>query len=53
MVDDDPQALRYIRNVLSETGFTPIVTADPKEALLLIEEQKPHLVLLDHGAARR
>ena len=47
VVDDDPQALRYIRNVLSEVGFTPIVTADPKEALLLTEEQKPHLVLLD------
>ena len=46
-VDDDPQALRYIRDALSEAGFTPIVTSDPKEALLLTEEQKPHLVLLD------
>ena len=47
VVDDDPQALRYIRDALSEVDFTPIVTADPKEALLLTEEQKPHLVLLD------
>ena len=47
VVDDDPQALRYIRDALSEAGFTPIVTADSKEALLLTEEQKPHLVLLD------
>ena len=47
VVDDDPQALRYIREALSKVGFTPIVTADPKEALLLTEEQKPHLVLLD------
>ena len=47
VVDDDPQALRYIRDVLSKVDFTPIVTADPKEALLLTEEQKPHLVLLD------
>ncbi|MDE2807584.1 MAG: response regulator [Gemmatimonadota bacterium] len=47
VVDDDPQALRYIRNALSEAGFTPIVTPDPKEALLLTEEQRPHLVLLD------
>ena len=46
-VDDDPQALRYIRDALSEVGFTPIVTQDPKEALLLMEEQRPHLVLLD------
>ena len=47
VVDDDPQALRYIRDTLSKAGFTPIVTADPKEALLLTEEKKPHLVLLD------
>ena len=47
VVDDDPQALRYIRDALSEAGFTPIVTADSKEALLLTEEQRPHLVLLD------
>ena len=47
VVDDDPQALQYIRDALSETGLTPIVTADPKEALLLMEEQRPHLVLLD------
>ena len=47
VVDDDPQALRYIRDALSKVDFTPIVTADPKEALLLTKEQKPHLVLLD------
>ena len=47
VVDDDPQALRYIRDTLSEAGFTPVVTADPEEALLLMEEQRPHLVLLD------
>ena len=47
VVDDDPQALRYIRDELSKAGFTPIVTPDPKEALLLTEEQRPHLVLLD------
>ena len=47
VVDDDPQALRFIRDALSGVDFTPLVTADPKEALLLMEEQKPHLVLLD------
>ena len=47
VVDDDPQALRFIRDALSGAGFTPTVTADPKEALPLMEEQKPHLVLLD------
>ena len=46
-VDDDPQALKYIRDALSGAGFTPIVTADPKEALPLMEEKRPDLVLLD------
>ncbi len=47
VVDDDPQALRYARKALSQAGFTPTGTADPEEALLLMEEKKPHLVLLD------
>ncbi|MDE2809267.1 MAG: response regulator [Gemmatimonadota bacterium] len=47
VVDDDPQALRYIRGVLSEVGFTPIVTADPQDVCCLMEKQRPHLVLLD------
>ena len=47
VVDDDPQALKYIRDALSEAGFTPIVTPDPEDALLLTEKKKPHLVLLD------
>ena len=28
-------------------GYEPLVTADPEEALRLVEEQRPHLVLLD------
>ena len=47
VVDDDPQSLKYIRDTLSEADFTPIVTPDPKEALPLTEEKRPHLVLLD------
>ena len=47
VVDDDPQALKYTRDALSKAGLTPIVTADPKDALLLTAEQRPHLVLLD------
>ena len=47
VVDDDPQALKYIRDVLSEADFTPMVTPDPKDALLLTAEKRPHLILLD------
>ena len=46
-VDDDPQALWHIRNTLSEAGYTPIVTDDPEELNLLIEVEKPRLILLD------
>ena len=46
-VDDDLQALRYVRDTLMRSGFEPMVTADPEEVLRLVEEYKPHLVLLD------
>ena len=46
-VDDDPQALWHIRDALAQSGYTPIVTADPEEALRLLETERPHLVLLD------
>ena len=47
VVDDDPRALRYVRNALSDAGYQPVVTAGPEEALLLMEEDQPRLVLLD------
>ena len=47
VVDDDPQALRYVRDALSKAGYAPVVTADPEEALRLIETNRPGLVLLD------
>ena len=46
-VEDDPQALRYVRDILSKGGFVPVVTAGPEKALELVEGEKPHLVLLD------
>ena len=46
-VDDDPQALRYVRGVLTNAGYTAIVTGDPVDVPRLMEGEKPHLVLLD------
>lgn len=46
-VDDDPQALRYIRDALTKAGYTPIMTGDPKDVPRLLDAEKPHLVLLD------
>ena len=47
MVDDDPQTLRCVRDVLSKAGYWPIVTADPEEVPRLMEDEEPRLVLLD------
>ena len=46
-VDDDPQALRYVRDALAGAGYQPVVTGDPDEALRLMAEERPRLVLLD------
>ena len=47
VVDDDPTALRYMRDALARAGFVPIVTADPDEALRMTETERPRLALLD------
>ena len=46
-VDDDPQELRHVRDALVKSDYTPIVTPDPEEALRLVEDERPHVVLLD------
>ena len=46
-VDDDPRLLRYIRDTLAQAGYAPTVTGEPEEALRLVAEESPQLVLLD------
>ena len=46
-VDDDPHALRYVRDVLTKAGYAPIATGDPADVPRLMAQEKPHLVLLD------
>ena len=46
-VDDEPQALRYVRDTLAKAGYQPVVTGEPEEALRLMAEERPELVLLD------
>ena len=46
-VDDDPQTLRFVRDALSNAGYTVTVTGDPEQVGRLVEEERPHLVLLD------
>ena len=46
-VDDDPQTIRYLRDTLTEAGYAPVTTGDPGAVGRLIEEERPHLALLD------
>ena len=47
VLDDDPQALRFIRTTLSREGYAAIATSDPGEVEHLLDAEMPHLVLLD------
>ena len=46
-VDDNPNDLRYIRDTLAKSGYDPILAAEPEEALRLVADESPELVLLD------
>ena len=46
-VDDDSRSLRYVRETLARAGYAPVVTGDPADALRLMVEEKPHLVVLN------
>ena len=46
-VDDDPQTLRYVRDILSKADYVPVMTADPHDVSRLMREEEPNLVLLD------
>ena len=46
-VDDEPQVLRLLRNILSDQGYAVSGTGDPDEVMRLLETDRPDLVLLD------
>ncbi|MYB47988.1 MAG: response regulator [Dehalococcoidia bacterium] len=46
-VDDEPQALWLLRNILSEQGYKLLGTGNSEEMMRLVEAEQPHLVLLD------
>ena len=47
VVDDDPHTLRFVRDTLTEAGYTPLVTGAPDDLAALIRAEEPQLVLLD------
>lgn len=47
IVEDDPPIAELLHWHISQAGFDVLATADGDEALLLIEEERPDLVILD------
>ncbi len=48
MVDDEPINIEVTQVYLEEAGFTKFVsTSDPQEALTLLTERRPDVLLLD------
>ena len=47
VVDDDPRMLRFVRNALTQAGYTPVATGDHRELSRIVRTQRPCLVLLD------
>ena len=46
-VDDEPQVLRLLRNILEDHGYKPFGTGNLDEMMHLLEMERPHLVLMD------
>ncbi len=46
-IDEDPQSLRHVRDILTGAGYAPVVAGDPDEALRMMATERPQLVLLD------
>ena len=47
VVDDDPQTLRYVRDVLDDAGYAALVTGEHEDLSNIIRTEAPRLVLLD------
>lgn len=47
VVDDDPDVILFNQTVVEESGYTALVATNGEEALAIIKEEKPDLILLD------
>ena len=47
VIQDDPQTLRQVRDILSRGGYATIFATGPDDALHQAESEKPQLALLD------
>ena len=48
LVDDEPDLLKMVSDILSDAGFETVLTAATvKEAIITAEKEKPDLMVLD------
>lgn len=47
VVDDDPQALRHLQRLLTDSGYHPLLSSDPTAVAETIVEEEPDLIILD------
>lgn len=47
IVDDEPDILEFLQYNLRKEGYEVVTANDGKQALVVAEEQKPHLIVLD------
>ena len=47
VMEDDPQTLRQVRDILARSSYTTIFATGPDDALRQVESEKPQLALLD------
>ncbi|NIN33602.1 MAG: response regulator, partial [Gammaproteobacteria bacterium] len=47
IVDDNPQNLKVLGNILREDGYVPVVAQNGPQALEFVQREKPDLILLD------
>jgi twitching motility two-component system response regulator PilH len=46
-VDDDPDIIAFVKTVLEENGYTPLIAKNGEAGLAMVREEKPALVILD------
>lgn len=47
IVDDEPDIIEFLQYSLRKEGYEVVTAQDGKQALLVAEREKPHLILLD------
>ncbi len=47
VVDDEPDAVELLQEFLMAKGYEVVTASDGEEALRMVKEHRPHLILLD------